>query len=209
VTNATNTDAVRAAYRRYAPIYDYVFGRVLEGGRVAMAKALQAQPPQRLLEVGVGTGLALHHYPATTAITGLDISMEMLDKAKARVESLRLPNVTLVCGDAERLPFDDASFDCVTLPYVLSVTPHPLALLAELRRVCAPGGSIYIINHFKGAGAWRLVEPLVGPIADRIGFNSMMDMASTIHTQRWDVQGVHSVNLLGLSKLVVIRNQDV
>ncbi len=209
MTNATNTDAVRTAYRRYAPIYDHVFGRVLEGGRVAMAKALQAHPPQRLLEVGVGTGLALHHYPSTTAITGLDISMEMLDKAKERVAALKLPNVTLVCGDAERLPFDDASFDCVTLPYVLSVTPNPLALLAELRRVCTPGGSIYIINHFKGAGAWRLVEPLVGPVADRIGFNSMMDMASTIHTQRWDVQAVRSVNLLGLSKLVVIRNQDV
>jgi phosphatidylethanolamine/phosphatidyl-N-methylethanolamine N-methyltransferase len=197
--------AVVRVYRWYAPFYDLLFGRVLESGRIELAKAVADRSPQRLLEVGVGTGLALLHRPPGVLACGVDISMDMLRRAQSAVNSQRLGNAALLCADAELLPFADASFDCVTLPYVLSVTPYPERLLAELHRVCTPGGQILVVNHFKGAGVWQVAERLMAPLANRIGFRSTMSM-DTLESPQWQIVSVRNVNLFGLSKLVELRN---
>jgi phosphatidylethanolamine/phosphatidyl-N-methylethanolamine N-methyltransferase len=198
--------ALLKVYRAYAPLYDFAFGRALDAGRAALANAVHAQAPRRLLEVGVGTGLALHQYPANTQICGLDLSPEMLARARQRVHARRLCDVSLICADAEQLPFDDDSFDCVTLPYVLSVTPNPQALLAEVRRACCPGGHIFVLNHFIGARGWRCAERLLAPLADRVGFRSSLSMEQTLACSAWTLLEVQSANLRGMSKLVVLRN---
>ena len=203
--SSTDRDTVVRAYRRYAPVYDWVFGRMLEAGRVEMAKAVRAASPESLLEVGVGTGLALPHYPPAMPITGVDLSMDMLRRAQGVVRDRRLDSVTLLCCDAEKLPLHDSCVDCVTLPYVLSVTPNPPALMTELRRVCRPGGVILVLNHFKGAGVWQFGERLVAPLAARIGFRS--DLAfDVLDNPGWEIEEVSGVNLFGLSKLVRLRN---
>jgi phosphatidylethanolamine/phosphatidyl-N-methylethanolamine N-methyltransferase len=198
------TDILRA-YARYAPVYDLVFGQALDHGRRAMLRAVAKEPVRRLLEVGVGTGLTLHRYPSAAVVVGLDLSASMLDHAQRRVRAKRLANVGLVCGDAENLPFADGSFDCVTLPYVLSVTPNPQRAMDELERVCAPGGRIMIVNHFRGAGGWRWAESMISAFADRVGFDSMLDMDSSLGAHARRIERVDRVNL-GLSKLVVLRN---
>jgi len=198
-------DTIVRAYQRYAPIYNWMFGRLLEAGRIEMAKAVGAASPDILLEVGVGTGLALPHYPADTPTVGVDLSTDMLRRAKRVVRDRNLGSVTLLCCDAERLPLQDSCVDCVTLPYVLSVTPTPAALISELQRVCRPGGVILILNHFKGAGVWKFGERLVAPLADRIGFRS--DLAiDVLDDPGWTIEDVSGVNLFGLSKLVRLRN---
>jgi phosphatidylethanolamine/phosphatidyl-N-methylethanolamine N-methyltransferase len=197
--------AVLRVYSWYAPIYDLVFGRVLEAGRIELAKSVASHRPHRLLEVGVGTGLALLHYPAELQVYGVDISLDMLRHAQLLVANHELANAGLLCADAEQLPFPDSSFDCVALPYVLSVTPDPERLLAETRRVCTPDGRIFVLNHFAGAGGWRIAERLVAPIADRVGFCSTLAM-DILENPNWEILNVGSVNLLGLSKLVEIRN---
>ena len=164
--------------------------------------------PERLLEVGVGTGLALRHYPPATPTVGVDLSMDMLRRAQGVVRNRRLDNVTLLRCDAERLPLRDSAVDCITLPYVLSVTPDPVQLMAELRRVCRPGGTILILNHFKGAGVWQFSERLVAPLADRIGFRSDLSI-DVLDSPGWTIEDVSGVNLLGLSKLVTLRNGAV
>jgi len=142
-------DAVKAAYRRYARIYDTVFGPVLQPGRKAVLDALNLKPGERVLEVGVGTGLSLQLYPRDVRITGIDVSREMLDKARARVARRKLENVEgLLEMDAERMDFPDASFDKVVAMYVVSVVERPAKLLEELHRVCKPDGEIFIVNHF-------------------------------------------------------------
>ena len=198
------TDILRA-YARYAPVYDLVFGQALDHGRRAMLRAVTKEPVQRLLEVGVGTALTLHRYPSAAGIVGLDLSPSMLERARRHVHERALSNVMLVCGDAENLPFADASFDCVTLPYVLSVTPNAQQAMDEARRVCAPGGRVMIVNHFRGAGGWRWAESMVSAFADRVGFDSMLDMDSSLGTHAQRIERVERVNL-GLSKLVVLRN---
>jgi phosphatidylethanolamine/phosphatidyl-N-methylethanolamine N-methyltransferase len=197
-------DVVRT-YGAYAPVYDGVFGALLEPGRRALKRTVAALEPPRLLEIGVGTGLTLAGFPATTRVVGIDVSREMLERARQRAAALPGRDIELHEMNAEQTTFDDASFDCVVLPYVLSVTPSPQRLLREARRVCVPGGRIIVLNHFSGSPYWRLLEKLVQSAADRIGFRSDFDYDEHIGGHDWNVESVTSVNLLGLSKLVVIR----
>lgn len=197
---------VVTSYRRYAPMYDLLFGAVLAPGRRHLTRTVHQLTPAEVLEVGVGTGLTLERYPQKTRIVGIDLSPEMLVRAQRRAQALAGRDITLHAMDAEALTFDDDSFDCVTVPYVLSVTPNPDRLVAELQRVCKPGGSIVIVNHFSGSRFWWLMERAVRSVADRIGFRSDFDYARHILSHDWKVESVTPVNLFGLSKLVVIRN---
>lgn len=197
---------VKKTYGFYAPVYDRLFGAILEPGRRALCKETQLMQPATILEIGVGTGLLLDKYPAASHITGIDLSHEMLAIAQQRADALTRNNIHLQAMDAENLEFEDGLFDCVVLPYVLSVTPNPDTLIREARRVCKKGGAIIVLNHFSGSGAWYMLEMLVKNLAERIGFRSEFSYEENILKHDWEVSRLETVNLFGLSKLVVIRN---
>jgi phosphatidylethanolamine/phosphatidyl-N-methylethanolamine N-methyltransferase len=171
-------DAVKAAYRRYAGFYDALFGPVLQPGRRAVIQALGCRPGERVLEVGVGTGLSLPMYPSSVRLTGIDVSREMLQKARARVARRGLANVeALLEMDAEAMDFPDASFDKVVAMYVVSVVRDPARLLQELHRVCRHDGEIFIVNHFRSDN--RLlgaVEKALGGLSAQLGFRPDFEM---------------------------------
>lgn len=133
--NATKENVIQA-YKRYAPIYDWLFGRILQPGRKAIAREVAFLRPDNILEIGVGTGLMLPMYPKEIPITGIDISPEMLRRAENRICPKRQANIHLLEVNGEKLPFPDSSFSCVVLPYTYSVTPDPEKMIAEVRRVC-------------------------------------------------------------------------
>jgi len=195
-------DVIRA-YRRYAPVYDSLFGRILQEGRVEMAKLVADEPCARLLEVGVGTGLALAHYPEDSLICGIDLSPHMLRLASDAVRPGR--SVMLALMDAECTAFPNGAFDCVTAPYVLSVTPNPTRMLLEMQRVCRPGGRILVLNHFRGAGVWSSLERVVADHASWFGFRSTLS-PEVFNLPGLRIESTTTVNLFGLSRLVVIRN---
>jgi phosphatidylethanolamine/phosphatidyl-N-methylethanolamine N-methyltransferase len=152
-------ESVKAAYRRYARIYDGVFVPMLQPGRKALLKALACKPCDRVLEVGVGTGLALPMYPPDVRVTGIDVSREMLERARERAARRGLGNVeALLEMDAERMTFPDASFDKVVAMYVASVVENPARLIDELHRVCKPDGEIFLVNHVRSR------NPLIGGV---------------------------------------------
>lgn len=178
-------EAVKTAYRRYAAVYDAVFGPVLQPGRKAVMQALRLRPGDRVLEVGVGTGLSLPLYPRDVKITGIDLSREMLEKARRRVERRHLPNIeALLEMDAENMTFPDASFDKIVAMYVLPVVENPQKLLHELHRVCRPDGDIFIVNHVRSDN--RLIaafEKGLARFSDTIGFRAdfeLRDMVSSV-----------------------------
>jgi phosphatidylethanolamine/phosphatidyl-N-methylethanolamine N-methyltransferase len=199
-------DNVVTAYRFYAPLYDRVFGAVLEPGRQALTQAVRAARPSSILEVGVGTGLTLSQYPPGSAVVGIDVSTDMLEIAQERARKLPERDIQLFAMDAEAMEFPDNSFDCVAIPYVLSVTPDPKRLISEIRRVCRKNGTILILNHFSGSRFWWFLERAVRSLANRIGFRSDFCFDEQIMKHDWEVLSVRKVNFLGLSRLVTIRN---
>jgi phosphatidylethanolamine/phosphatidyl-N-methylethanolamine N-methyltransferase len=168
-----DADAVRAAYRRQAAFYDQAFGAVSTVARRRAVAAVNALPGTEVLEVGVGTGLALPHYTADKRITGIDLSADMLARARARVAARRLANVrALLELDAENTSLPAARFDIAVAMFVASVVPHPARLLAELKRVVRPGGHILFINHFSARGGLRLaIERAMTPLAHTLGWH--------------------------------------
>lgn len=205
--NSISADNVINTYRFYAPHYDRLFGAIFEPGRQALTNAASALGSGSILEVGVGTGLTLARYPNTSTVAGIDISSEMLSIAQARAKRLNNPNLHLAVMNAEEMDFPDNSFDCVTVPYVLSVTPHPERLVAEIRRVCRAEGTILILNHFSDTRLWWFLEQAVRPLANRIGFRSDFCFNEQILKYDWEVEYAKKVNFLRLSTLVKIRNK--
>jgi phosphatidylethanolamine/phosphatidyl-N-methylethanolamine N-methyltransferase len=194
-------EAVKAAYRRYARIYDAVFGPVLQPGRRAVLDVLRLKPGDRVLEVGVGTGLSLPLYPRSVRITGIDVSREMLEKARGRVAQRRLENVeALLEMDAEAMAFPDASFDKVVAMYVVSVVAR---LLEELHRVCRPDGEIFIVNHFRSNNRFLgALENALAGFSSQLGFRPDFDLREVLPDyQNGDVS---RVNLF--QKIVRLRN---
>lgn len=164
---------VAAAYARWAPIYDLIFGAVFDQGRRA-AIAAADRVGGRILEVGVGTGISLPRYSRGSRVVGIDISPEMLLQARRRAAQLSLTNVEqLEVMDAERLRFADASFDAVVASHVISTVPHPWVALDECARMLRPGGELILINRV-GAdhGPRRTVERWLQPIARRLGWRT-------------------------------------
>ena len=170
-------DAVRSAYRRWAPVYDHTFGRVAAEGRKHSVEVIN-QSKGRVLEVGVGTGLSLPAYARQLEIVGIDLSPEMLEKARERVATEGLTNVTgLHEMDASDLKFPDAAFDTVVAMYVMTVVPDPEKVMRELSRVCRPGGEVIIVNHFSADDGMRgWVERRMAPFADMLGWRPVFDI---------------------------------
>jgi phosphatidylethanolamine/phosphatidyl-N-methylethanolamine N-methyltransferase len=169
---------VRDAYRRWAPVYDYTFGAVSTAGRRHAVEIINGSSG-RVLEVGVGTGLALPDYKKQLDIVGIDLAPEMLDKARERVKTEGLTNVSgLYEMDASNLRFPDNSFDTVAAMYVITVVPDPQKVMLELARVTKPGGEVMLVNHFsqeEGVRGW--VERQMAPFADLVGWHSVFDVS--------------------------------
>jgi phosphatidylethanolamine/phosphatidyl-N-methylethanolamine N-methyltransferase len=169
---------VRHAYRRWAPVYDFTFGTVAEAGRKHAVKIINRRRG-RVLEVGVGTGLSLPCYEKHLTVTGIDLSPDMLRKARSRVERQRLNNVAgLHEMDAGSLAFPDESFDTVVAMYVMTVVPDAEKVMRELERVCATGGEVILVNHFsqeEGVRGW--VERRMAPFAEIIGWRPVFDVS--------------------------------
>src|SRR6266478_2894199 len=120
-------------YRLFSGSYDFLFGPVFHPGRKEAVRIANDRPGQRILEVGVGTGLSLPFFRKDAQVTGIDVSTEMLDKARRRVARRKLAHVeALVEMDAEDLSFADDSFDSVLALYVASVVPNPAPLAGKI-----------------------------------------------------------------------------
>ena len=135
------------------------------------------KPGDRVLEVGVGTGINLSLYPTEATVTGIDFSAEMLEKARERMSRKGVRNARLLQMDAADLKFDDRSFDIVYAPYLISVVPDPVKVAREMYRVCRPGGRVIILNHFLSPNALvSRVERWMSPATIHIGFKSDLDL---------------------------------
>ena len=199
---------VKRAYKIYAPAYDLVFDWIFRPGRKTAVACLDVQENDRVLEVGIGTGLNLPLYPPNCRLTGIDLSEEMLVKAQAKVEELRLGNAILKVMDAGAMDFGDNEFDRAMATYVISAVPDPVGVLREMRRVVKPGGRIVILNHFRSER--RVVgtlEDLVAPVCTRLGWKSNLPLEPLLSQVGLLPDAGTKVNLLNGWRLLTCVNR--
>ena len=149
-------------YSSFSSLYDRIFTNLFFPRINHVMKSMDLEPGSRILEVGVGTGLALPAYPEHCRVTGVDLSEGMLACARDKATARAWSHVDLSVADALKLPFASNSFDCVSSFHVVSVVPDAARMMREMVRVCRPGGTLVIINHF------RSPRPLLAAAVDRL-----------------------------------------
>ncbi|MDZ7908229.1 MAG: class I SAM-dependent methyltransferase [Gemmobacter sp.] len=200
-------DAVAKSYARWAPVYDRTFGAITHAGR-RRATGFANRVGGRVLEVGVGTGLALPFYAPHMQVTGIDFSEDMLAKAREKVAEQGLTHVRqLRQMDARDLDFPDATFDTVCAMHILSVVPEPEQVMAEMARVCRPGGHVLITNHFaaEGRSAMARIERLFAPLSDLLGWHSDFARARVLGDPRLELVEEDGLPPLGMMTYLRLR----
>jgi phosphatidylethanolamine/phosphatidyl-N-methylethanolamine N-methyltransferase len=200
---AVENDFVENVYDKLAKVYDLFFGPTLHPGRLQAIERMNIQPGERVLEVGVGTGINLSLYPREATVTGIDFSSSMLEKARERAARKDAAPVRLLQMDAADLKFADDSFDIVYAPYLISVVPDPVTVAQEMRRVCRPGGRIIFLNHFLSPNAvLSRVERLISPFTIHIGFKSDLDLPAFLAQADLKPISIEKVNIPKIWSLV-------
>jgi phosphatidylethanolamine/phosphatidyl-N-methylethanolamine N-methyltransferase len=200
---AVENDFVNGVYDKLANVYDFTFGPTLHPGRVQAIQRMGIGPGDRVLEVGVGTGINASLYPRGCAVTGIDLSSSMLEKARERIARKDIRNVRLLEMDAARMTFADNTFDIVYAPYLISVVPDPVAVAQEMRRVCRYGGRIIFLNHFRSPNAllaW--MERAISPFTVHIGFKSDLDLPAFLAQAELKPVSIEKVNVPRIWSLV-------
>lgn len=200
---------VRTAYRRWAPVYDRTFGKIVKAAvRTVTARANQLSG--RLLEVGVGTGLALPHYGAGLRVTGIDLSPDMLARARERVARGGQTNVdALLEMDAMALAFPDNAFDVTVAMFVMTVVPDPAMVMRELARVTKPGGTVLICNHFSVERGLRgALERGMSRYAARLGWRPEFPVAALLACSELRLERRTPVKPFGFFILLEFRKQN-
>ncbi|MBI4369895.1 MAG: class I SAM-dependent methyltransferase [Elusimicrobia bacterium] len=171
------TEYLRRLYRRTSLFYDVLDWPFEHFRYKRLRPELWKGLSGRILDLGAGTGRNAFYYPKDTDVVTADLSPEMLERARRRIEALgRKPHI--VVADALNLCFKDHDFDACVSTFLFCVLPDELQAraLKEIKRVLKPGGKIFVLEYVYSRNPWRrlwmklmapLVEGLFGARFDR------------------------------------------
>jgi phosphatidylethanolamine/phosphatidyl-N-methylethanolamine N-methyltransferase len=205
---AESTAVSRRGYRRFAPLYDFVFGRGLHDARKLAIDALACERGERILEVCVGSGLSLDLYPEEVDVVGVDLSREMLSIAARRIEEHPVVGGRhLLQMNAERLCFADGTFDKAIVLFGVAGLPDPVRAMHELRRVCRTGARIVIASRFRSGPSWMsLYDFIASPLYRFLAYRSDLDRDQFVSGSGLIVENARTANLFGYATVLVCRN---
>ena len=196
-------------YSNLTPVYDLIFGAALQPGRRRAVARMGLRPGDRVLEVGVGTGINAALYPADVDVVGIDVADGMLEVAAERIERRQLHHVRVQRMDAAHMTFADASFDVVYAPYTISAAPDPFRVAREMRRVCRGGGTIVFLNHFlSGFRPLAYFERRISDLTSGIGFRTDLDLRTLLAQARLTAASIERVNVPPIWSLVTCRRDS-
>ncbi|MFH2011191.1 MAG: methyltransferase domain-containing protein [Pseudomonadota bacterium] len=199
-----NSNYIEKVYSLYSPVYDLIFGKVMEQGRRKAISLLNIGKEHKILEIGVGTGLTLGLYPPDCRIVGIDISEKMLAKAVTRASRVRnYNNITFKIMDALNLEFEDDTFDAVVASYVLTTVSDPFRMCEEMKRVCKDGGQIIVVNHSRSEnGFLSKLEDIISPLCWKVGFATDLNVLEPLKSSGINVEQVIPVKPFKLYKVI-------
>ncbi len=201
-------ERTRRIYSAYSSFYDIVFGRLFQKYRCGAIDLLEINPGEKILEIGVGTGLSLPLYPSYCKVVGIDFSSRMLEKGNEKIKQYQLANVTLHQMDATSLDFETDSFDSVLAAYVMTTLPDPKKTMSEIIRVCKEDGKIVLVNHFSNGNRFLSgIEKNISTICKRIGFRTDLTLETLISGTSVVLNKKEKMDPLALWKIVRCINK--
>lgn len=201
-------ESIKKIYAGYSNIYDALFKRFFYPRIKHAITYMDIKPGDRVLDVGVGTGLSLSEFPHNCKVVGIDLSTAMLRKAKDKIGSQRLNHIKVMSMDAMRMSFRDDSFDKVFISHVVTVVPDPYRLMSEVRRVCKKGGQVVIVNHFKSSNkVVEIVEKLINPVCKKIGWRSDLCLNEFINRSGLNVRQKYMLKKLDFWHILFATNE--
>jgi phosphatidylethanolamine/phosphatidyl-N-methylethanolamine N-methyltransferase len=201
-------ESIKKIYAGYSHVYDALFKRFFYPRIKHAINYMDIRPGERVLDVAVGTGLSFTEFPRHCKVVGIDISTEMLRKAKEKINELGLSNIEAIGMDAMRMGFKDDSFDKVFISHAVSVVPEPYQVMSEVRRVCRKGGQVVIINHFKSSNKLvETVEKIINPVCKKIGWRSDLCLKEFIDRSGLNVRQKYMLKKLDFWHIVFATNE--
>ena len=196
-------------YDIWAGIYDRTFGALVHNRQIRALQELRPKPGDRVLDIGVGTGTTLLHYPDNITVFGMDLSGGMLGKAREKLQQKKLTHCRLVQADAMLPPFADGSFDHIVISHTISVVSEPSVLATWARRLLKPGGRIIILNHFRSPHPLiGRIERWVNPLCVKIGWRSDLSLEDCLQGSDLHVQYRFKMRLLDFWQIVVLTSDQ-
>jgi phosphatidylethanolamine/phosphatidyl-N-methylethanolamine N-methyltransferase len=196
-------------YSDLAHFYDRVFGRAFVDNEHGVIESLAFRPGQRALEVGVGTGISLDAYPPYIHLTGIDPATGMLEQAIAKTRENDWGHIDLRNGDALNLDFPDNSFDWVLSFHVMTVVPDAQRMMAEMIRVCKPGGRIVVISHFASANPLLyLFATIINPVTKLLGWTTRLRARDVLKGQPITVERNGRFSRISVHYCVIARKEE-
>jgi ubiquinone/menaquinone biosynthesis C-methylase UbiE len=208
-TVATETERVRRIQDKEAPRYDRQMGffdrTLFAGGRAWACSRVTGD----VLEIAVGTGRNLTHYPADVRLTGIELSPQMLEIGRKRAEELGR-DVDLRLGDAQALEFEDHSFDTVIITFGLCTIPDDRAAATEAHRVLRPGGRLVLLEHVRSPSLpVRAVQRLLDPLSVRFAADHLVrDPLDYLVNVGFEVESAQRLKL-GIVERIVARKSGI
>ncbi len=193
---------IKLVYKFWSLIYDSALDKIFNFDRRKAINLLHVKPGQKILEFGVGTGLNLSYYPHYVKVYGVDISKEMLEKAKEKRKNLDNKNIFLFLT-GKRLDFEDDFFDAAIATYLLRVAINPKRCVNEIERVTKKDSRIIFVDTFKGR-----FSSLLNPFTRVLGFGRDLDLNQLLKDTNIKIQRSMKIGAAN-TMIVVCTNKKI
>jgi phosphatidylethanolamine/phosphatidyl-N-methylethanolamine N-methyltransferase len=199
--------STKKIYDVHSLFYDATFGRLVKRRIERAINHMNISDTDRVLDLGIGTGVSLNFYPNRGRIIGVDLSAGMLREARKKVRERGLTHATVFQANALQLPFADSSFDHVFISHVISVVSDPYALVREAQRVAKAGARIVVLNHFQSTNRFiAMVEKWLCPLCTKLGWRSDLALQDLIRRTGVEIDYRYKLESIDLWETVVMTN---
>jgi phosphatidylethanolamine/phosphatidyl-N-methylethanolamine N-methyltransferase len=199
--------STRKIYDVHSLFYDATFGRLVKRRIARAIEHMNICESDRVLDLGIGTGVSLNFYPDRGRIVGVDLSAGMLREARKKIRERNLRHAMVFQADALRLPFADDTFDHVFISHVISVVSDPYQLVREAQRVARPNARIVMVNHFQSTNRFiAMFEKWLCPLCTRLGWRSDLALQDLVRRTGVEVDYRYKLESLDIWETVVMTN---